>query len=607
MSKPCDDPRASLRRGIYLILMTIGLGAVLGRILAVDAIDRTALHNDRANRELKLQRDKLQAKGIGGEELAEQLHDVEAKLRSLPPVRRPFLSANDRSRWCTVRALVEPEMQVEGAPYAIDLVVRQDGWDTIDMVKHGKDGGHLYSSKPTLLPTLIAGEYWLIYKTTGLSLATHPFEVGRFMLITINGACLLVYFLAVAGMVERLGTTDWGRIFVMAATVFGTFLTTFAIVLTNHLVAAACAAAALYSFVRIWCEGDCRARWFAMAGFFCAMLAANELPGAALAAVLGLVLLWKAPRHTLMAFAPPALVVAAAFFWTNWIAHRSFKPAYMHRRPIVCAPVDEEVPGQVRDAVRTALAGSGGKPWTSGPKDTVKAAVKASTADAVRQSGREAVRQAVQSEVQKAVADTFKSFDKAAVQDAVKTALEEADKETERPDNWYDYAYDRGRTVDSYWRAPVGVDRGEKSVAVYTLHSLVGHHGIFSLTPVWLMAVCGTLLWLRRGPDARARGLAAIVGGVSLVCIAFYLWWPSLDRNYGGMSSGFREIFWLAPAWLVVLLPAADACSSRRTAQAVALALLLVSVLSASYATWNPWTPPWTVDFANFMGWLQRP
>ena len=29
---------------------------------------------------------------------------------------RPFLSANDRSRWCTVRALVEPDMQVPALP-----------------------------------------------------------------------------------------------------------------------------------------------------------------------------------------------------------------------------------------------------------------------------------------------------------------------------------------------------------------------------------------------------------------------------------------------------------------------------------------------------------
>ncbi|MBR6435105.1 MAG: hypothetical protein IKS45_01225, partial [Thermoguttaceae bacterium] len=80
--------------------------------------------------------------------------------------RRPTLSANDRSRWALIRALVEPDMRVPGAPYAIDKVIAQRGWDTIDMVKHD---GHLYSSKPPLLPTLQAGIYWLVVHTTGMT------------------------------------------------------------------------------------------------------------------------------------------------------------------------------------------------------------------------------------------------------------------------------------------------------------------------------------------------------------------------------------------------------------------------------------------------------
>ena len=54
------------------------------------------------------------------------------------------------------------------------------------------------------------------------------------MLVTFNVMPLLVYFLLLAALVERLGTTDWGRMFVMAAAVFGTFLTTFAVVINNH-------------------------------------------------------------------------------------------------------------------------------------------------------------------------------------------------------------------------------------------------------------------------------------------------------------------------------------------------------------------------------------
>ena len=52
---------------------------------------------------------------------------------------------------------------------------------------------------------------------------------------------LVIYFGLLARLVERFGTTDWGRIFVMAAAVFGTFLTTFAVTINNHLIGAASA------------------------------------------------------------------------------------------------------------------------------------------------------------------------------------------------------------------------------------------------------------------------------------------------------------------------------------------------------------------------------
>ncbi len=53
------------------------------------------------------------------------------------------------------------------------------------------------------------------------------------------------------------------------------------------------------------------------------------------------------------------------------------------------------------------------------------------------------------------------------------------------PTNWYDYEFSRtdGRIAQSYWRSPKGIDAGEPSIAKYALNLLVGHHGIFSLTP----------------------------------------------------------------------------------------------------------------------------
>ncbi len=412
------------------------------------------------------------------------------------------MTANDRSRLCTVRALVEDDMRVAGFPYAIDKVIQEPNWDTIDMVKHN---GHLYSSKPPLLTTLLAAVYWPIHRFGGVSLGTHPYEIGRFLLILFNFVPLAIYFVLLAALIERWGTTDWGRIFVMAAACFGTFLTTFVIAITNHLPAAVCVTAAVYALARIWFDGERRLRFFIVAGLFGALAAANEFPALSILAAMGVVLLWKATKPTLLAFTPAVLVVACAFFGTNWIALRTLVPADMHR-----------------DAVG----------------------------------------------------------------------------------DWYDYTYERGgRTIESYWRHPVGIDRGEPSPKVYALHALVGHHGVFSLTPVWLLSVLGLGLWMFRRGDPRVRWMAAAIVAISAAVLAFYLTQPQMNRNYGGMTSGLRWLFWLSPLWLLAMLPTADLLASRRWTRGLALLLLALSVLSVSYPTWNPWTNPWLTVFTRYMGW----
>ncbi len=341
----------------------------------------------------------------------------------------------------------------------------------------------------------------------------------------------MLLFIFTARLIERLGTSDWGRVFVMACCVFGTFLTTFAVTITNHLPAAACTAVLLDALVRIWLDGDRRAWTFIVAGFFSAMLAANEVPAGLFSAAATLVVFFVAPKKTLTAYLPPALLVTAAFLATNWIAVHDLKPAQMHR---------------------------GGS------------------------------------------------------------------------DNWYDYP-------GSYWLAKQGIDAGEPSAGVYALHVLVGHHGVFSLTPIWLLFLLGAGIWIVRGSNVsplsagqalgktgsalrpgerqgvRAESVSAgqplrwlALSGllITLVCLGFYIWFDGVDRNYGGNASAFRWVFWLAPLWLVLMLPAADLLSRRRWSRAVCLLLLALSALSCAYPTWNPWTATWILNFLGYMGWL---
>ena len=501
MNDTTDHSRAQLRRGVYMLLIVIGTGSILGRIAAVDDIARTAVEQYRFNREVNIKAKKLRDMGLDGERFTWALEKEKRRLNQIQ--RRPFLSANDRSRMCTVRALVEDDMRVEGHPYSIDKVIQQPGWDTIDMVKHD---GHLYSSKPPLLPTLMAGEYWIVNRLTGMNFETHSFTLARIMLISVNLLPLIIYFVLLAALIERFGRSDWGRIFVMAAAVFGTFLTTFAVVVNNHLPAAVCVLIALYAAVRIWFDDERRLRYFVIAGIFAAGTAANELPALSILGLLSLALLWKAPWRTMLAYAPAAMLVVAAFFATNWAAHEDLKPPYLHRS---------------------------------------------------------------------------------------------------EGDNWYDYTYTiNGNEKQSYWNNPVGLDQGQPSLSFYAAHVLVGHHGIFSLTPIWILSIAGLVMWLRQADDRRLRELALLIAVVSAVCLAFYLMRPEHHRNYGGVTSGLRWMFWFAPLWLVAMIPAADAMARRWWTQLIAGLMLAASVLSVSYPIWNPWTHPWLMDYLYYAGWV---
>jgi hypothetical protein len=95
-----------------------------------------------------------------------------------------------------------------------------------------------------------------------------------------------------------------------------------------------------------------------------------------------------------------------------------------------------------------------------------------------------------------------------------------------------------------------------------------------------------------------------LIATVSLVCLAFYIARPQVDRNYGGMTSGLRWMFWFAPLWLVALLPAADRLATSRIGRGVGLVLLALSVMSVSYPTWNPWTHPWLWNLFTYFGWM---
>ena len=615
------DERRATRRSIYAVLIFLALGVGFGKIVAVDSLPDRAIQNNRLAQIPKTLQDKekeLRAKGASDERIAAELKRVyEAALRDANKAR-PTLSANDRSRWLTIRALVEPEARVyryvprysedekkeaeaarlaakssyppairdatsdeevvakfapgeilrncsspcperfedknckipaqsyrkELVPYAIDKAWETPGWDSIDVVKHGLPdeiydpsnpaSGYMYSSKPTLLPTVMAGPYWVLNRCFGLSLARRPFETTRILLVFYQLIPLGIAFFCLASIIESVGQTDWGRMYAVAAATFGTFALAFVPTLNNHLPGFASISIALWAAFKILRDGKRNPVYFALAGFFGAFAVACDLPALAFAAGLCGILLVKRPVKTVFVAIPAGLVVAAAFVATNYIAHNSIMPAYSCKRD----------------------------------------------------------HMAMQAEAKEKGLNPQTLFD---------------------ANDWYYYNYyPAGRPREakharlSHWANRTGIDRGEPSIVRYAFHSTIGSRGVFSLTPIWILSVLGLYVWAFKTKDdkgLRAFGVGALT--LTVVFFAFFLTRDQGDRNYGGMSCWSRWFFPLVPLFIPALLPIVDKASKSRRLRGVALALLFWSAASAAFPTWNPWVAPWLYDLSVNLGWMK--
>ncbi len=170
-------------------------------------------------------------------------------------------------------------------------------------------------------------------------------------------------------------------------------------------------------------------------------------------------------------------------------------------------------------------------------------------------------------------------------------------------DNWYDYTYQRnGKEIESYWRHPSGIDQGEQSRGSVCFSRVVGHHGIFSLTPIWLLTLAGMFISLWPGQDRRLRNGPILIGGVSLICIVFYLFRPlgraqlrRDDKRFSLGVSGLRRYG--------SLIDAARRGLSFQTAldPGFGLGASYYFRLLGRYPTWNPWTNPWIMDYMKYL------
>ncbi len=495
----------------------------------------------------------------------------------------PFFSANDRSRWCTIAALaVSGTYEIDQLIELRDPKTRRRTWYTIDLVRHrGADGKqHYYSSKPPLLPTLYTGVYLAIRAATAQTLMSNPFFVAKVMLVIVNLIPLVAWWWLMIRWFERAPLGNWA---VVVATIFlvsGTYLSTFVTTLNNHLPAALAVGLSLWCIDRIALQCDRRWRWFALCGLATSFGGANELPALSWIAAAGGILLVIDSRKTLLAYVPALLPVALAFFAANYAAHGEWNPAYAHR-------------------------GVGEKlfEFTVPADAAIESLSVEMVAQEMREHGVECSNNArIEAARRPGVYEFWDADNELRIALKNQNTSEPATANSQRRvgvyqwGDWYDYP-------GSYWTSDrkQGVDKGEPNRAKYIFHSLLGHHGIFSLTPFWFVAIWGSVVvWRQRRSwlvwrDHRLLVVAAIVA-TSIVAIGFYLARPLEDRNYGGVASGFRWSFWLTPLWIFLTIYGLREINSAWVRRLVELALV-ISVFSASYAWSNPWVSPWLMEW----------
>ena len=162
------------------------------------------------------------------------------------------------------------------------------------------------------------------------------------------------------------------------------------------------------------------------------------------------------------------------------------------------------------------------------------------------------------------------------------------------------YVYEHNG-IPSYWTNPRDLDANTESTPVYLFHCILGHHGLLSLTPVLLVAVCGTLLAV--GRKTESRSLLILAGALmTLVTLGFYLS-RTENYNYGGNSVGLRWMMWLTPFWWIAMIPALERIQRRGLHLACGL-LLLASIVSVNWSINRPWRPSWLFEQMEAAGWI---
>ncbi|MEZ6127197.1 MAG: hypothetical protein R3C59_00780 [Planctomycetaceae bacterium] len=157
--------------------------------------------------------------------------------------------------------------------------------------------------------------------------------------------------------------------------------------------------------------------------------------------------------------------------------------------------------------------------------------------------------------------------------------------------------------VPSYWSEPQGIDANSESTLIYLFHCLLGHHGILSITPIFVLTVIGWWLGIRSATLRQRKPVQMIGASLSVIVLAFYLA-QTRNYNYGGNSAALRWMLWLIPFWWYGMIPAVERLTQSAKGFAVIALLLVPSIWSMAWSMQQPWRPGWIYTQMEQRGWI---
>jgi len=142
-----------------------------------------------------------------------------------------------------------------------------------------------------------------------------------------------------------------------------------------------------------------------------------------------------------------------------------------------------------------------------------------------------------------------------------------------------------------YFKKPSGIDALREPKLTYAFNALLGHHGLFSMTPLYLF---GAYELVRSIKARRLLGESLVIAASVLAFLCFFIW---RTRNYGGWCVGMRWFVPIMPLLLLYFGVWVDRVRMTRLLWAGVLAAFCVSCFNVQdalsspfqYSVWHNW------------------